>query len=318
MKKNEAETPEPQQTRGPQDEAPARPKATEHAKPKVTVLERVHIDPQSLIKTALEKDAGIDILERLFALAKDVREQQAREAWYSAMAKFQKECKPITKTGEARILSKTGPGYRYTYAPLGEIMSTILPVMGPLGLSVSYRTKDEPDRIRASCIVSHEFGHSESSGEVSIPIEKANPEKGANAMQRVGIAKSYAKRYALLDIIGLAPEDDPDAQVEDRESDKVTRPRRASEKDAPRAVPQDDQVSSYWRGQIMKVTDQPGITNGRKWIKYVILGDDDTRFTTFKKDHADFAATAGSGLVDIAYTVGDRGNDLVTIEPASD
>lgn len=168
------------------------------------------LDPQALITKALETGAGIDTLERLVALAKDVREVQAKEAWYEAMAEFQRKCPAIKKTKEARIATRSGPGYAYRYAPLDEIMSVIQPVMGPLGLSVSWRSRVEPTQVVVSCRVSHTLGHHEESGEIAMPIVQGDG-TGATPPQRVGIAATYAKRYSLLGIIGLAPEDDDDA-----------------------------------------------------------------------------------------------------------
>lgn len=168
------------------------------------------LDPQALITKALETGAGIDTMERLVALAKDVREVQAKEAWYEAMAEFQRRCPAIKKTATAKITTRSGPGYTYRYAPLDEILSVIQPVMGPLGLSVSWRSRVEPAQVIVSCRVSHTLGHHEESGEIAMPIVQGDG-TGATPPQRVGIAATYAKRYALLGIIGMAPEDDDDA-----------------------------------------------------------------------------------------------------------
>jgi hypothetical protein len=171
----------------------------------------VRLDPQALISQAITTGADIGTIERLVALAKDIREVQAREAWYSAMAEFQRLCPPIKKTATARIQTARA-SYSYSYAPLDEILSEIQPVMGPLGLSVSWRSRVETDKVIVSCRVAHRLGHYEESGDIAMPIVTADADRGANPAQRVGIAATYAKRYALLGIIGLAPEDDDDAQ----------------------------------------------------------------------------------------------------------
>ena len=180
----------------------------------VAVREResvlARLDPQALINKAMETNAGIETMERLVALAKEVREIQAKEAWYEAMAQFQLRCPAIKKTASAKIQTRTGGSYTYRYAPLDEIMGAIQPVMGPLGLSVSWRSRVEPDKVIVSCRVSHTFGHHEESGEIAMPIVQGDG-TGATPPQRVGIAATYAKRYALLGIIGMAPEDDDDA-----------------------------------------------------------------------------------------------------------
>ena len=168
------------------------------------------LDTQTLISQAIEaKDVGT--LERMVALAERVHAVQARQAWYAAMADFQRECPPIKKTRRAKIITRTGPGYEYSYAPLDEILSTIQPVMGRAGLSVSWLQKDvTSEKVTLACSIAHELGHVETSGDISIPVILAQDGSGANPAQRVGIAISYAKRYSLLGAIGMAPEDDED------------------------------------------------------------------------------------------------------------
>ena len=109
------------------------------------------LDPQALISQAIQTGAGIDTLERLVALATTVREVQAREAWYAAMAEFQRTCPAIKKTATAKIVTRGGGSYAYHFAPLDEIMGVIQPIMGPLGLSVSWRSKVEPKAVIVTC-----------------------------------------------------------------------------------------------------------------------------------------------------------------------
>ena len=56
------------------------------------------INPQALLQSAIDNDRGIDTLERLCTLQREVRADEAKEAWYGAMATFQKDCPPIKKT----------------------------------------------------------------------------------------------------------------------------------------------------------------------------------------------------------------------------
>jgi hypothetical protein len=173
------------------------------------------LDPQSLISQAIEKGAGIETLERLVALAERVQKITAKQAYDAAMAEFQRDCPPIFKTREARIATRTGGGYKYTFAPLDEITAVISPHMGKVGLSFRWRVpspeewKSDGDKIAQICRITHAAGHYEESGVVTMPVERAvEGGSGANPMQRVGIALTYAKRYSLLTAIGRAPEDD--------------------------------------------------------------------------------------------------------------
>lgn len=172
----------------------------------------VRIDPQFLLQKAVEGNASIETLERLVALAKDVREVQAREAWHEAMAEFQRRCPPIKKTNTAQIVTAKGY-YSYKYAALDEIMEMIRPLLGELGLSVSWSSRVEPQRVVVACRIAHALGYSESSGEISMPVPDSADRGGGNPAQRVGSALTYARRYSLLQVTGLAPEDDDDAQA---------------------------------------------------------------------------------------------------------
>lgn len=172
----------------------------------------VRIDPQFLLQKAVEGNASIETLERLVALAKDVREVQAREAWHEAMAEFQRRCPAIKKTNTAQIVTAKGY-YSYKYAALDEIMETIRPLLGELGLSVSWSSRVEPQRVVVACRIAHAQGYSENSGEISMPVPDSQDRGGGNPAQRVGSALTYARRYSLLQVTGLAPEDDDDAQA---------------------------------------------------------------------------------------------------------
>jgi ERF superfamily protein len=175
------------------------------------------VDPQALILKAIETGAGIETMERLVELAKEVRAITAREAWFEAMAKFQEDCPQIIKNKMAKIPTRGGGTFEYRYASLDSIVAAVQPVMAPLGLTISWRTpRIERDHVVAACVISHQLGHTESSGEVTMPIVQG--EGGATPPQRVGIALTYAKRYALLGILGLAPEDDDDASDHGRPS----------------------------------------------------------------------------------------------------
>ena len=169
------------------------------------------LNVEALIQQALENKAGVEQLHGLYQLAKDIRAEQAREAYNLAMADFQRTVPPIKKTASARIVTSRA-NYSYSYAPLDEILSTIQRVMGPLGLSISWRSSVGTNTVIVNCRVAHKYGHHEESGEIAMPISTGD-DRGANAAQRVAIAMTYAKRYTLLGIIGMAPEDDDDGAV---------------------------------------------------------------------------------------------------------
>ena len=171
----------------------------------------MRVDPQMLLTKAVESNASIEIMERLVALAKDVREVQAKEAYHTAMAEFQRRCPVIDKSSKANIYTARG-SYTYSYAPLDKIMVAIRPLLAELGLTVTWTSREEANHVVARCRVSHVLGYSEDSGDVSMPIPDPQERGGGNPAQRSGSALTYAKRYSLLNVTGITPEDDDDAQ----------------------------------------------------------------------------------------------------------
>ena len=170
------------------------------------------LNPQDLLARAVDKGATVETLERLMSLAKEMKAIRAKEAWHEAMAEFQRRCPPIVKTKSADIQTKSGGSYSYKYAPLDVIMETVRPLLGELGLSVYWSSRIEPNGVAVNCRIAHVLGHSEESGEIRMPIAGSDERGGGNPAQRVGSALTYAKRYSLLSVTGLTPEDDDDAQ----------------------------------------------------------------------------------------------------------
>jgi hypothetical protein len=179
-------------------------------------LQIVHPAPVSamnvegLLIKAVESGASIDALERLMALRERLVAEQARTAFFSALAGFQAECPVIPKTGEVK--ERGGQQVRYRFAPLDKIVSTIRPHLERHGLSYTFNAVFdlENHHLIAVCEVHHALGHTEAS-EFRVPISKDNFMNGA---QHFGSASSYARRYALCNALGLLTGDeDDDGQV---------------------------------------------------------------------------------------------------------
>lgn len=202
------------------------------------------VDPQVLLQRAVENNASIETLERLVALAKDVREVQAKEAWHHAMAEFQRRVPPIKKDSTATVTTMRGQ-YKYSYAQLGDILEIIRPILGELGLTVTWDTAMEGNRITVSCKISHELGHTETSGKVSMPLPDDADRGGSNPLQKVGSAMTYARRYSLLCVTGLCPEDDDDARGTEKQVNQVNfGPKKTESPAAPRQGGEDWQMPS--------------------------------------------------------------------------
>lgn len=99
------------------------------------------------------------------------------------------------------LKSSQNPHFRSKYADLGAVMDACLPALNAHGISVT-----QP-------LVTGEFGHivktvlthgdSDTSVECAIPLLL-----GKQDMQGLGSAMTYARRYGLMAMAGIAPEDD--------------------------------------------------------------------------------------------------------------
>jgi hypothetical protein len=174
----------------------------------VKTAELVRLDPGSLIEKGLEHGAQVETMERLFALAKDVRAEQAREAWHEAVAKFQAECPELQKTKTATVVTRTGGKYQYKYAPLSSMMAAMRPALSAHGLTVTWSTRaiEGGKGTIAICRLAHERGHVEEA-EFAVPVD---PAARMNPAQAMGSALTYARRYSMMTVLGVAPEDDDD------------------------------------------------------------------------------------------------------------
>lgn len=165
------------------------------------------MNPETLIMKAVESNVSVETLERLLAMRQSLKEEQAREAYFSALAAFQAECPTIKKTREVK--DKNGR-VRYSFAPLDDIVRQVGPLLKKHGFSYTIKTENTPEGIAATCEAHHEAGHTESSS-FAVPIEK---DAFMNDAQKAGSAQTYAKRYAFSNVFGLMTSDmDDDAQA---------------------------------------------------------------------------------------------------------
>lgn len=111
----------------------------------------------------------------------------------SALAAAQAEMGPAVKSAE-------NPHFRSKYADLASVMDACLPALNRHGIAVIQPLSES------------EFGRSvvtrfiHSSGEtLECPIPLI---VGKNDMQGLGSAITYARRYGLMSLAGIAPEDD--------------------------------------------------------------------------------------------------------------
>jgi len=120
----------------------------------------------------------------------------------SALAAFQAKLPPIVKTKTAKVKTKDGGSYQYSYADLAEVSGVVLPALGAVGLSFTAKpTFNEGGKFVLAYRLLHACGDSDE-GEYPLPQ--------SGTAQEIGSAITYARRYALCSIVGVAPDEDDD------------------------------------------------------------------------------------------------------------
>jgi hypothetical protein len=120
-----------------------------------------------------------------------------------ALAAVQAELPAIAKGETARIEPKEGRSYEYSYADLTDVSAAVLPLLGSHGLAFTAWPTLEEGRFVLSYTLMHSSGE-ERSGSYPLPA--------SGSPQQIGGVITYARRYCLCAVTGVAPGgDDTDA-----------------------------------------------------------------------------------------------------------
>lgn len=112
--------------------------------------------------------------------------------------------------GKVENTSKDKTGYGYKYSDLGQLLSICRPLLSEYKLALFQgveRSNLEQDYVCVHTLLSHVSGEWVKT-ELSVPVFAG---KGMNAAQAMGSVCTYARRYALASILGIAQEDDDGA-----------------------------------------------------------------------------------------------------------
>lgn len=168
------------------------------------------LNGEALIAQAIDKNVPVETMEKLLAMRRELREEDATEKFNSAMAQFQAKCPTIGKT--KKVMEKDNVHVRYQYAPLDAIVEQVKSVLADCGLSYSIDVEQDDKYLGVVCKVTHEAGHSEKSS-FKVPI---GSEGYMSDVQKYGARLTFAKRYAFCNAFGiLTGDEDTDAVGED-------------------------------------------------------------------------------------------------------
>jgi len=158
-----------------------------------------------IIKEELLEKIGLE--ENVLQISKD--QDKLAKLW-AAYAKFIEEVAHPKQT-------KKNPFLKNTYAPLDSVLNAVNPVLGKHGLAVMQTTYLTDGQVGVTSILSHEDG-----AYIIFPPLKLKPQK--QDAQGVGGSITYARRYALSTICGVASEEDGDGNDSVEEKKKNNKP----------------------------------------------------------------------------------------------
>jgi hypothetical protein len=160
--------------------------------------EIIGFNVESLMEKAIDAKSAVEVLERLQAMRREIRAEQAKESFDKAMADFQAKCPIIEK-------KKAGARNAYRFAPLDAIVVQVRELIREHGFSFTISSDVQEGWVKALCKVTHSMGHSEIS-EFKAPVDNKNPMM--TDPQRYGGSMTFAKRYAFCNAFGILTADE--------------------------------------------------------------------------------------------------------------
>lgn len=139
----------------------------------------------------------------------------------SALANFQAEMPTVPKSHTAKVPTKAGGSYSYTYADLADVTEAAMPLLAKHGLSFSACPRAAERGYELAGVLLHTSGDKM---EGALPI-------GGNSPQEIGSSLTYMRRYLLGCLTGLVTDNDDDGQLAQKAATR--KPKAAPQKPAP-------------------------------------------------------------------------------------
>jgi hypothetical protein len=153
-----------------------------------------------------------------------MNDQEKPRSLGEALLFFQRRAIKITKNATAKVQTQKGPGYEYSYLTLDKLLDEVLPVLDELNLTWTNRMTTLADGQTPALHYSLTWlpdlnAEPEVMGKIIGPrmpevLEDKTPLMlRGGTPQDLGAAVSFARRYAMLAVLNLAPDKDEDGQI---------------------------------------------------------------------------------------------------------
>lgn len=125
----------------------------------------------------------------------------------AALAKVQAALPDLERDRTVEVVQKSGGTYSYSYATLANLSKLALPLLAKHGLA--FTTLPGTGSDGKMCVRYHLMHESGESLSGEFPIS------GEGGIQMIGGRITYARRYCLAAVIGLAADEDDETQLQD-------------------------------------------------------------------------------------------------------
>jgi hypothetical protein len=204
-------------------------------------------------------------------------EEKIEEAKHIARSSYAQAL--VAAIGELSNVAKTAsnPYFKSKYAPLDAIVDATRPILAKHGLAIQQQPLFSDGAAGVETIIIHKSGF-ETSSTLLLPLKDQSP-------QGVGSAITYARRYALAAVLGLATEEDDDGNVgtglskDERIKANIesSRPAVAKAMDKNPSVRPAGNAVATWRGVLptqAKIAAQSKEGSAKKWVLYSVEFND--------------------------------------------
>lgn len=120
--------------------------------------------------------------------------------WDGDKATFAKAFVAAQKGMESIKKASSNPAFKSKYADLSEVVEAVVPALNGAGIGVMQFPAFDGETVSITTVFIHESGAS-ITGTLDLRPSKTDP-------QGIGSATTYGRRYSLLAMSGMAPEDD--------------------------------------------------------------------------------------------------------------
>lgn len=181
--------------------------------------QRTGVNVNALMTAAMQAgdpDAVAAALEKLVELEGTVAKREAERIFGEQFAAFRRALPKIPRDRKGAVRNGTA----IMYASLETIQPIVDPLLAEHGFFYRFTTEPSKDGqwLIVTCTLQHEAGHSERS---SMPVPMTTIPKATKAQEATG-TRTYGKRLALSDVLGLSTTDEADGAGPGEKIDEAT------------------------------------------------------------------------------------------------